>query len=525
MGERKTNTSNLLVTIGVLFIGLSTYALLRAFVPSGFSYTVSVSFLVAFILILIKCGTRKYFFDTVVTVLILDSFAIALGNDHGKDCNTMLIVWTTVLILISIAYYFKDHLFSDSEIFKKTTTVILCFQSLLILASLIRIVFSKYYIAFDLIPYITTTESSMNSVFNFSHVAPFMVPFMILSLCIVFLLADFDNLKAIDISLESVRMVCIYCFVASMIYDLNRILGYDTSIVLFAVFTMIFALQIFFGNNVTLIVMIGISSFISFGQIISGTINDIHTVLPYAAVCALILLIIGIRDRRKELLFTGICQMIMEGAILFFAYYEEQLTLWKTLLDLTPEFVWFSIITFIVSFFLNDKSAVMITRSIGAVNIVLAMNTLTMNYIPIPGLLFTEWFSLSLLVGIVILTIIWYSEDNVTVQIQTIGLNLITLFLLSHTMESNTEVFCITIFTFYTIGIICYGILHDQKSFRMIGLCSLAVHSVKISKELWYAIPWWGYFLFTGILLITLVILYEKRGKHTAINTQLNEEL
>ncbi len=153
------------------------------------------------------------------------------------------------------------------------------------------------------------------------------------------------------------------------------------------------------------------------------------------------------------------------------------------------------------------------------------MNSLTMNYIPISGLLFTEWFFLSLLVGIVILTIIWYSEDDVTVQIQAIGLNLITLFLLAHVMESNTEVFCITIFTVYTIGVICYGILHDQKSFRLIGLFALTIHSVKISKELWYTIPWWGYFLFIGMLLITLSILYEKREKHTAVNTPLKEEL
>ncbi len=68
MGERKVNASNMLVSIGVCFIGLLTYALLRIFAPSGFSYTVSVSLFVAFILILIKCGTRRFFFDIVLTV-------------------------------------------------------------------------------------------------------------------------------------------------------------------------------------------------------------------------------------------------------------------------------------------------------------------------------------------------------------------------------------------------------------------------------------------------------------------------
>ncbi|MGP4041793.1 hypothetical protein ACTWP4_18095 [Gracilibacillus sp. D59] len=120
-----------------------------------------------------------------------------------------------------------------------------------------------------------------------------------------------------------------------------------------------------------------------------------------------------------------------------------------------------------------------------------------------------------LLLSIVLASKTWRSYQNIMTHIQSVILVLITVYLVSDAIRSNT-VWDALIVGILSLVALLTGMKFQIKSYFFVGLGTLLFNVIYQTKPFWGTMPWWGYLLIAGITLIAIASYNEwKKQKNS----------
>jgi hypothetical protein len=312
---------------------------------------------------------------------------------------------------------------------------------------------------------------------------------------------------------KTVKNVLVYGLIGITVYEMSHILHLNDAVGLFIAFTILLLLQFFMYNKMTLALLGVLAIVAEASQFFRGTINDLTTILPYGAVCAMIFAVLGGLKNEKKFFFAGTYQLVMQAFILYFALCRPTTDLFQRIFDFVPFASFVGMTFFMLSLVYKGQTDQRIVKTVGTAVLFFAFIFLRGFYLNFALYLFEEWVALGLLIAIVITSLIWYDNTDAQKMTLTIGYYLITAILLLHNLGDEAEPICSVIFLIYSFVAIIGGVLKNQKQYWMISLIALGLNLLKISGTFWEQVPWWGFFILVGIIFITIAVFFEKKEK------------
>ncbi|MBP1913771.1 hypothetical protein J2Z23_000708 [Lederbergia galactosidilyticus] len=113
-----------------------------------------------------------------------------------------------------------------------------------------------------------------------------------------------------------------------------------------------------------------------------------------------------------------------------------------------------------------------------------------------------------LILAILLATRTWKDKKQVMNHVQTVILVIITVYLIHDAIQSNTIWDALIIGTL-SLAAFLLGMKFQIKSYFFVGLGTLLFNVMYQTRPYWGNMPWWGYLLIVGLLLITIASYNE----------------